>query len=178
MTIRSYKGTVPKLGDRVFVDETAVVIGDVELGDDTSVWPMCSVRGDVNSIRIGARTNIQDNSVIHVTHRYSDLPEGRHCVVGDDVTVGHQCVVHACAIGNQCLIGMGSIILDGAVLHDRVLLGAGSLVTEGKVLDGGHLWMGRPAKKVRPLTEQELAWFAYSAKHYVKLKDDYLKQVV
>jgi len=175
MAIRPYKGTLPRLGARVFVDESAVVIGDVELGDDASVWPMCSVRGDVNAIRIGARSNIQDNSVIHVTHRYSELPEGRRCIVGANVTVGHQCVLHACTIGNECLIGMGSIILDGAVLRDRVLLGAGSLVTEGKELEGGYLWLGRPAKKVRPLTEQELAWFAYSAKHYVRLKDDYLK---
>jgi len=175
MAIRPYKEILPKLGTRVFVDESAVVIGDVELGDDASVWPMCSVRGDVNTIRIGARSNIQDNSVIHVTHRYNELPEGRRCVVGADVTVGHQCVLHACTIGDQCLIGMGSIILDGAVLHDRVLLGAGSLVTEGKELDGGHLWMGRPAKKVRALTAQEMAWFEYSAKHYVNLKNDYLR---
>ena len=174
MAIRPYQGILPRLGARAFVDESAVVIGNVELGDDASVWPMCSVRGDVNAIRIGARSNIQDNSVIHVTHRYSELPDGRRCVVGDDVTVGHQCVLHACSIGNQCLIGMGSIVLDGAILHDRVLLGAGSLVTEGKVLDGGYLWLGRPAKKVRPLTEQEIKWFAYSANHYVKLKDDYL----
>jgi len=175
VAIRLYKGISPKLGARVFIDDSAAVIGDVTLGDDASVWPQCSVRGDVNFIRIGARTNIQDNSVLHVTHKYSELPEGRGCTVGDDVTVGHQCILHACTIGNECLIGMGSIVLDGAVLQDRVLLGAGSLVTEGKVLDGGHLWMGRPAKKVRPLTEKELAWFAYSAKHYVKLKDDYLK---
>jgi carbonic anhydrase/acetyltransferase-like protein (isoleucine patch superfamily) len=175
MAIRPYKGILPQLGARVYVDDSAVVIGDVVLGEDASVWPQCSVRGDVNRIRIGARSNIQDNTVMHVTHKYPDLPEGRACVVGDDVTVGHQCVLHACTIGNECLIGMGSIVLDGAVLHDRVLLGAGSLVTEGKELEGGYLWLGRPAKKVRPLTEQELKWFAYSAKHYVKLKDDYLK---
>jgi len=175
MAIRPYKGIVPQLGPRVYVDESAVVIGDVVLGEDASVWPQCSVRGDVNAIRIGARTNIQDNTVMHVTHKYPEQPEGRACTVGNDVTVGHQCVLHACTIGNECLIGMGSIVLDGAVLHDRVLLGAGSLVTEGKELEGGYLWLGRPAKKVRPLTEQELKWFAYSAKHYVKLKDDYLK---
>jgi len=175
MATRPYKGILPQLGARVYVDDSAVVIGDVVLGDDASVWPQCSVRGDVNAIRIGARSNIQDNTVMHVTHRYPDLPEGRACTVGDDVTVGHQCVLHACTIGNECLIGMGSIVLDGAVLHDRVLLGAGSLVTEGKELEGGYLWLGRPAKKVRPLTEQEIKWFAYSAKHYVKLKDEYLK---
>ncbi|MDH4133992.1 MAG: gamma carbonic anhydrase family protein [Gammaproteobacteria bacterium] len=175
MAIRPYKEALPQLGARVYVDESAAVIGDVVLGDDASVWPMCSVRGDVNFIRIGARTNIQDNSVIHVSHRHAALPEGRGCTVGIDVTVGHQCILHACTIGNECLIGMGSIVLDGAVLHDRVLLGAGSLVTEGKELEGGYLWMGRPAKKVRPLTEEEIKWLAYSAKHYVKLKDDYLK---
>jgi carbonic anhydrase/acetyltransferase-like protein (isoleucine patch superfamily) len=175
MAIRPYKGILPKLGARVYVDESAAVIGDVQLGEDASVWPMCSVRGDVNLIRIGARTNIQDNSVIHVTHKYSDLPDGRACLVGDDVTVGHQCVLHACTIGNSCLIGMGSIVLDGAILHDGVLLGAGSLVTEGKELEGGNLWLGRPAKKARALTKQEMDWFVYSAKHYVKLKDDYLK---
>ncbi len=175
MAIRPYKEIHPKLGTRVYVDESAVVIGDVQLGEDASVWPMCSIRGDVNHIRLGARTNIQDNSVIHVTHKYSELPDGHACLIGDEVTVGHQCVLHACTIGNRCLIGMGSIVLDGAVLHDRVLLGAGSLVTEDKELEGGYLWLGRPAKRVRPLTEKELAWFAYSAKHYVKLKDDYLK---
>jgi len=174
MAIRLYNGIRPKLGDRVYVDEAAAVIGDVVLGEDASVWPLCSVRGDVNTIRIGARTNIQDNTVIHVTHKYSDLPEGRACTVGDDVTVGHQCILHACTIGNECLIGMGSIVLDGAVIQDRVLLGAGSLVTEGKVLESGYLWMGRPAKKVRPLTEEEIKWFRYSAKHYVELKDHYL----
>ena len=175
MAIRPYKGILPKFGARVYVDESAAIIGDVQIGDDTSIWPMCSVRGDVNFIRVGARTNIQDNSVLHGTHRYPELPEGWSCVVGDDVTIGHQCVIHSCTVGNRCLIGMGSIILDGAVLHDGVLLGAGSLVTEGKELEGGYLWLGRPAKKVRALTEQEMAWFKYSAKHYVKLKDDYLK---
>lgn len=175
MALRSYKGIHPQLGARVYVDESAAVIGDVQIGADSSIWPMCSVRGDVNHIRIGARTNIQDNSVIHVTHRYSELPEGMATVVGDDVTVGHQCVLHACTIGNRCLIGMGSIVLDGAVLHDGVLLGAGSLVTEGKKLEGGYLWLGRPAKRARALTEKEMAWFEYSAKHYVKLKDEYLK---
>ena len=175
MALRPYKGILPELGARVYVDDSAAVIGDVHIGADSSIWPMCSVRGDVNFIRIGARTNIQDNSVIHVTHRYPELPEGMAAIIGDDVTVGHQCVLHACTIGNRCLIGMGSIILDGAVLHDGVLLGAGSLVTEGKELEGGYLWLGRPAKRVRALTEKEMAWFEYSAKHYMKLKDDYLK---
>jgi carbonic anhydrase/acetyltransferase-like protein (isoleucine patch superfamily) len=175
MAIRPYQGILPRLGAGAYVDESAVVIGDVELGADASVWPLCSVRGDVNRIRIGARTNIQDNSVIHVSHRHAALPEGRACIVGDDVTVGHRCILHACHIGNACLIGMGSIILDGAVLHDGVLLGAGSLVTADKELEGGYLWLGRPAKRARALTEAEKTWLEYSARHYVKLKNDYLK---
>ncbi len=174
MAIRSYKNITPKLGPRAYVDEAAVVIGDVELGADASIWPLCTVRGDVNAIRIGSRSNIQDNTVIHVSHRHAGLPEGRAARIGEDVTVGHRCILHACAIGNTCLIGMGSIILDGAVLHDQVLLGAGSLVTEGKELEGGYLWLGQPARRVRPLTGEELAWLEYSARHYVKLKDNYL----
>jgi len=173
MALRPYLHTHPQLGERAWVDESAVVIGNVVLGADASVWPLCAVRGDVNAIRIGARSNIQDQSVVHVSHRHAALPEGRACTIGDDVTVGHQCVLHACVIGHRCMVGMGSIILDGAVLHDEVLLGAGSLVTEGKVLEGGYLWLGRPARRVRPLTEAERAWLAYSAQHYVRLKDDY-----
>ena len=175
MAIRSYKNITPSLGLRAYVDDTAVVIGDVELAEDASIWPLCVVRGDVNAIRIGRRTNIQDHTVIHVSHRHAALPEGRATRIGDDVTIGHRCILHACTVGNTCLIGMGSIILDGAMLHDRVLLGAGSLVTEGKELEGGYLWLGQPARRVRPLTEKELAWLEYSARHYVKLKDDYLR---
>lgn len=175
MAIRSYKNILPTLGARVFIDESAAVIGDVVLGEDASVWPMCSVRGDVNRIRIGARTNIQDGTVIHVTHRYKDIPAGHAVHIGDDVTVGHKVIIHGCTIESRCLIGMGSLILDGAILRTGVFLGAGSLVTEGKELEGGYLWVGRPAKKIRELTEQEWTWFDYSAQHYVKLKDDYLK---
>jgi carbonic anhydrase/acetyltransferase-like protein (isoleucine patch superfamily) len=174
MSVRSFKGTTPKLGTAAYVDENAVVIGDVELGEDASIWPMCSIRGDVNLIRIGARTNIQDGSVIHVTHGYSDLPQGHATRVGNDVTVGHKVMLHGCTVEDLCLIGMGSTVLDGAVIRTRVLLGAGSLVPEGKDLEGGYLWLGRPAKKIRELNEQELKWFKYSAMHYVKLKNDYL----
>lgn len=175
MTIRSFKGSFPKLGARAYVDDSAAVIGAVELGEDASIWPMCSIRGDVNAIRIGARSNIQDGSIIHVTHRYADLPEGHATVIGSDVTVGHKVMLHGCTVEDLCLIGMGSIVLDGAIIRSKVLLGAGSLVPEGKDLEGGYLWLGRPAKKVRELTGQELKWFEYSAKHYVKLKDDYLE---
>jgi carbonic anhydrase/acetyltransferase-like protein (isoleucine patch superfamily) len=174
MAIRPYKDIHPTIAPGAYVDDAAAVIGDVVIGADASVWPMCSIRGDVNAIRIGARSNIQDGTIIHVTHRHAALPDGRPTIVGDDVTVGHQCILHACTIENLCLVGMGSVVLDGAILRAGVLLGAGSLVTEGKELEGGYLWVGRPAKRMRALTEQERAWFAYSAKHYVKLKDDYL----
>ena len=173
MAIRPYQNIVPTVPASAFVDDSAVVIGDVVLGEDASIWPQCSIRGDVNFIRIGARTNIQDGSVIHVTHKHAALPQGRPTVVGDDVTVGHQVILHACTVGHRCLIGMGSQILDAAVLQDEVLLGAGSLVTEGKILESGYLYVGRPAKRVRELTAEERGWFAYSAKHYVKLKNDY-----
>lgn len=173
MAIRSFKGKFPVLATGVYVDESAAVIGDVELGEDVSIWPMCSIRGDVNLIRIGARSNIQDGSVIHVTHRHSELPEGHATRIGSDVTVGHKVMLHGCTVEDMCLIGMGAIVLDGAIIRSKVLLGAGSLVPEGKDLEGGYLWLGRPAKKVRALTEQELKWFEYSATHYVKLKNDY-----
>jgi carbonic anhydrase/acetyltransferase-like protein (isoleucine patch superfamily) len=174
MSVRSYKNTLPKLGARVYVDEQAAVIGDVVLGDHASVWPMCSVRGDVNAIRIGARTNIQDGTVIHVTHAHESIPGGRPAIIGDDVTVGHLCIIHACTIENRCLLGMGSVVMDGAILREGLILGAGSLVTEGKELEGGYLWLGRPAKRVRELTQEENTWLEYSAAHYVKLKDEYL----
>jgi carbonic anhydrase/acetyltransferase-like protein (isoleucine patch superfamily) len=177
MAIRPYKGILPTIGPRVYIDEAASIIGDVVIGADTSIWPMCSVRGDVNYIRIGARTNIQDGSILHGTHDYEGVPGGWAVIVGDDVTIGHQCIIHGCTVESRCLIGMGSAILDGAVLRSGVFLGAGSLVTEGKELEGGYLWMGRPAKRVRELTDEEKAWFEYSARHYVEagLKNDLFK---
>lgn len=174
MTVRAYRNIVPTIAASAYVDAQAAVIGDVVIGPDSSVWPMCSLRGDVNRIRIGQRTNIQDGSVLHGVHAQARAPAGHAVVLGDDITVGHHCVIHGCTIQNRCLIGMGSVILDGAVLEEGVLLGAGSLVPEGKVLDGGQLWLGRPARRVRALSAQELALFDYLAQHYVKLKNDYL----
>lgn len=174
MAIRTFKEMKPRVAGSAYVDESAAVIGDVEIGVDASIWPMCSIRGDVNLIRIGERTNIQDGSVVHVTHRYADLPEGHATRIGNDVTVGHKVMLHGCTVEDLCLIGMGSTVLDGAIIRSKVLLGAGSLVPEGKDLEGGYLWLGRPAKKMRALTEEELRWFEYSAKHYVKLKNDYM----
>ncbi|MDE2235783.1 MAG: gamma carbonic anhydrase family protein [Gammaproteobacteria bacterium] len=174
MPIRPYQNERPVLGKRTYVDETALVIGQVTLANDVSLWPHVVVRGDVNSIEVGARSNIQDLSVLHVTHdgRYS--PGGFALKIGDGVTVGHRCVLHGCRVGHHCLIGMGSILMDGAVVEDDVLLGAGSLVSPGTVLQSGSLYRGSPARKVRGLTSGELEMLMYSADHYVNLKNRYL----
>ena len=157
-----------------YIDPAAVVIGDVVIGDDSSLWPMAVARGDVNPIRIGARSNIQDGSVLHVTHaRGADSP-GYPLLIGDEVTVGHNVTLHGCSVGARCLIGMASTVLDGATLEPYVLLGAGSLVPPGKRLEGGYLWLGNPVRRVRPLTLPEREQFEYSALHYVRLKDRYL----
>lgn len=176
MPIRTFRNKTPIVDPSAYIDDMAVVIGDVVIGPDSSVWPMVSIRGDVNSICIGARTSIQDGTVIHVTSPYPGAPQGVAAVIGDDNTIGHRCMLHACTIENGCLIGMGSTILDRAIVRCGVLLGAGSLVTEGKELEGGYLWMGRPAKKVRPLTEEEKARLKISAEHYANLKDHYMRK--
>jgi carbonic anhydrase/acetyltransferase-like protein (isoleucine patch superfamily) len=176
MAIRSYKGIKPQVANSAYVDEAAAVIGDVVIGEESSVWPMAVARGDVNCIRIGKRSNIQDGSALHVTHDHEDAPGGFSLLIGDDVTVGHNVTLHGCTIGNRCLIGMGSIVLDGAVLEDEVLLAAGSLVPPGKTLEGGYLWLGSPVKRGRPLNAEEQAWFSYSAEHYSRLREDYLKE--
>lgn len=168
MAIRSFDNITPEISMGVFVDETALVIGDVTIGDDSSIWPYTVIRGDVNQIRIGARTNIQDQSMVHATHKSHYNPEGATCTIGDDVTVGHQVILHACTIADNCLIGMGSIIMDNAQVNEYTLLGAGSLVTEGLVLDGG-LWLGRPARRLRALTNEEKEYIKYSAQNYVCL---------
>ncbi len=174
MSVRSFEKSHPKLGDRVFVDPTALVVGDVEIGDNSSVWPMATVRGDVHSIKIGARTSIQDGCVLHVTHAGPYDPEGHDLVIGDEVTIGHKAMIHGCTIESQCLIGMGSVVMDNAIIHSKVVLGANSLVPPGRELEGGFLWVGSPARKIRPLTDEEISFFQYSAENYVKLKDRYL----
>ena len=174
MALRPFSGTRPSVGARVYIDETAVVIGRVSLGDDTSLWPCTVARGDVNSISVGARSNIQDLTMLHVTHDGPYSPGGFPLVIGADVTVGHKCLLHACRIGDRCLIGMGAIVMDGAVVEDDVLLGAGSLVSPGKRLESGFLYRGSPAQQVRPLTDAEREMLRYSAAHYVRLKDRYL----
>lgn len=164
----------PQLGARVYIDPQAHVSGAVELADDVSIWPMAVLRGDVNRIRIGARSNIQDGAVCHVTHESVAQPAGLPLLIGSDVTVGHAAILHACTIGNGCLIGMGAIVMDGAVLEPGCLIAGGAVVTPGTIVPGGTLWRGNPAREARSLSEAEMAYFSYSAAHYVRLKDLYL----
>jgi len=174
MSIRSFDGHTPVLGAGVYVDEQALVAGRVEIGDDSSIWPMSVVRGDINTIHIGARTNIQDGSVLHVTHDSEYAPGGQALFIGDEVTVGHRVVLHACTVEDRCLIGMGAVVLDGAVIGSGAMVGAGALVTPGKELEGGYLYVGSPARRQRELTEQEKAFLGYSAGHYVALKNRWM----
>ena len=175
MSIRPFLDHLPTLGARVYVDPAATVIGRVNLGDDVSIWPGCVVRGDVNSIEIGARTNIQDGTVVHVTHEGPfTRPGGFPTVIGSDVTVGHGAIVHACRIGDFALIGMGSTVLDGAVVETFGFVGAGAVVPPGKTVGEGELWLGNPARFVRKLNEREIEQLRYSAGHYMRLKDQYL----
>ena len=173
--LRPYRDALPQVGERVYLDPSAEIIGDVVLGDDVSVWPLTVIRGDVNFIRIGARTNIQDGVVVHVSH---DGPHaklgGFATVIGEDVTIGHKAVIHACTIEDAVLIGMGAIVLDGAVVRKHAFIGAGALVSPGKVVGEGELWLGNPARFVRKLDEAQIEALYYSAQHYVRLKDEYL----
>lgn len=171
--IRSFQGILPTIGRGAYVDEAAQVIGDVTLGEDSSVWPLTTVRGDVNRIVIGARSNIQDNSCLHVVHERAGVHEGVALLIGDDVTVGHGVILHACTIGHRCLIGMGAIVLDKAVLEDECFIAAGAVVSPGKTLKGGWLYRGSPAQPVRELTATERENLKYSAAHYVRLKNKY-----
>jgi len=172
--VRAFQEYTPRLGERVYVDPAASVIGDVDLGDDASVWPGAVLRGDVHRIRVGARSNIQDGAVVHVTHDGPYSPGGLPCLIGEDVTIGHAAVVHACTLGDACLIGMHATVLDGAVVGPNALIGAGALVPPGKTVGEGELWLGNPARCVRRLETEEIERLRYSAAHYVRLKDRYL----
>ncbi|TAL84978.1 MAG: gamma carbonic anhydrase family protein [Rhodanobacter sp.] len=174
--LRSYKGVLPTLGVRVYVDPAASVIGDVVLGDDVSIWPGAVLRGDVHHIRVGAGTNIQDGSIVHVTHDGPYSPGGFPCLIGAGVTIGHAAVIHACTLGDHCLIGMHATVLDGAVVKPHGFVGAGSVVPPGKVVGEGELWLGNPAKFVRRLNDRQIAQLHYSAEQYVLLKSDYLAE--
>ena len=174
--LRPFRDCLPTLGARTYVDPAASVIGDVVLGDDVSVWPFTVVRGDVNFIRVGDRTNLQDGSVIHVSHDGPHAKLGGFATrIGNDVTIGHKAIIHACTIEDAVLIGMGAIVLDGAVVRKHGFVGAGALVPPGKVVGEGELWLGNPAKKARLLSDAEIEALYYSAGHYVRLKDEYLR---
>jgi carbonic anhydrase/acetyltransferase-like protein (isoleucine patch superfamily) len=172
--LRSFKGIMPTLGARAYVDPAATVIGDVVLGEDASIWPGAVLRGDVHYIRIGARSNVQDGAVVHVTHDGPYSPGGFPTIVGEGVTIGHAAVIHACTIEDYCLIGMHATVLDGAVVKKYGFVGAGSVVPPGKVVGERELWLGNPAQRVRLLTDKQIEQLHYSADHYVRLKDVYL----
>lgn len=172
--IRSFENFIPQIAETAFIDESAVVTGNVIIGEDSSVWPCCSVRGDIHSITVGKRTNIQDGSILHVTHDSDFAPGGNKLTVGDDNTVGHNVVLHACTVEDFCLIGMGSVVLDGSSIQSGAMIGAGSLVPPNKVVEGGYMWLGSPVKKIRALTEREKDFLIYSSQHYVDLKNRHL----
>lgn len=176
MSIRKYKGIAPQIAESAWVDDSAVVIGKCVLGEDVGIWPNSTLRGDVNDIEIGARSNIQDGAVVHTTHE-SDISKGSKCIVGADVTIGHNAVLHGCIIEDECLIGMGAVVLDNAVVQKHCLVAANALVPPGKVLESGFLYVGSPVKQARPLTDSEKAFFKYSAANYVKLKNEFMTEV-
>lgn len=176
-SLRSYGGHRPKMGERVLIDPSAVVLGQVTLGDDVSIWPNAVVRGDMHWITIGARTSIQDGSVLHITHAGPYNPDGWPLAIGAEVTVGHNATLHGCRIGDRVLVGMGATVMDGAVVEDEVVIAAGALVPPGKRLASGYLYAGVPARQHRPLTDAEQGYFRYSADNYVRLKDSHLAEL-
>ena len=174
MSIRTFENSVPQIAASAYVDETALVIGAVKIDADVSLWPGVVARGDVNTIEIGARTNIQDGTILHVSHDSEFAPGGFALSIGADITVGHQAILHGCTVEDRCLVGMAATVMDGAILRTGTILGAGSLVPPGRELEGGFLWVGSPARKVRPLSKEEEAFLDYSARHYVELKNRHL----
>lgn len=174
--IRSFQGMTPNIDPSAFVAETAVIIGDVTMGPESSIWYNCVARGDVNFIRIGARSNIQDLSMLHVTHKKTPDDPGAPLVIGDDVTVGHSVTLHGCTIGNGAFIGMQAMVMDKAVVGEGALVGAGALVTEGTVIPPHTLWIGSPAQYKRDLTEKERAWLQKSAGNYVRYSREFLAE--
>ena len=178
MTIRKFEAHTPNIHETAYVDETALVSGEVEIGENSSVWPMTVIRGDVNYIKIGKRTNIQDGSVLHVTHAPNEHSEkieaaqtGYALTIGDDVTVGHKALLHACEIQDRVLVGMGSIVMDGTVVESDTMIAAGAVVPPRKTLESGYLWVGNPAREMRELTDKEKKYLKYSVEHYERLKD-------
>lgn len=176
--IRNYAMQSPVFGQNIWLDPSAIIIGSVTLGNDVSIWPLTVIRGDVNYIKIGDRTNIQDGSIIHVSHDGPISPGGYPTIVGDDVTIGHGVMLHGCTIGNACLIGMRSTVLDGAIINQHSMLGAGSLLAPNKVIPEGELWIGSPARFVRKLSSKEIENIYYSAKNYVIGKNQYISDSI
>jgi carbonic anhydrase/acetyltransferase-like protein (isoleucine patch superfamily) len=174
MALSSYLGSHPDIGAHTYIHPSAQVIGEVSLGEHASIWCNAVVRGDVNRIVVGRCSNIQDFVMCHVSHKHPGKPLGSPLLIGERVTIGHNAILHGCTIGNDCLVGMGAIVMDDAVLSARVMVGAGSLVPPGKVLESGYLYVGRPVRKVRALSDAELAFLTYSAEHYVRVKNNYL----
>lgn len=173
--IRPWKGILPKIGARVYVDPMAVVIGQVTIGDDASIWPCAVVRGDVHWISVGARTSVQDGAVLHVTHDGPYTPGGLPLVIGEDCVLGHQVMLHACTIGNRCLIGMGAIVMDGALIEDETMVAGGAVVTPRTRCESRSLWAGNPARRLRALTDREIEQLSYNPQSYVRVKDEYLR---
>lgn len=174
--LRNYNGIYPTLGHSNYIDPSSVLVGDITLGDDVSIWPLVAARGDVNTISIGARTNVQDGTVLHVTRKSEQNLTGNPLIIGEDVTIGHKCMLHGCTLGDRILVGMGAIIMDGAIVEDDVFIGAGSLVPPNKTLLSGYLYVGNPVKQARKLKESEADFLKQSAKNYIHLKNDYLNQ--
>ena len=171
--IRSYLDTTPQIDESCYIDPMGIVVGDVVLAENVSVWPFAVIRGDGNSIRSGKNSKVQDHAMLHVSHKKADKPNGSPLIIGEDVTIGHHVTLHGCTIGNRVLIGINSIILDDVIIPNDVMIGAGTLVPPGKVLESGWLYVGSPAKKARPLTEKEMAFLTYSAHNYVKVSENY-----
>jgi carbonic anhydrase/acetyltransferase-like protein (isoleucine patch superfamily) len=173
-SVRPYKKSHPSIGKNVYIDQSAVIVGDVTLADDVSIWPLVAARGDVNTIKVGARSNVQDGTVLHVTRKNYQHPDGYPLIIGEDVTVGHKCMLHGCILGDRILVGMGAIIMDGVTVESDVFIGAGTLIPPNKVLRSGYLYVGNPVKQARPLKEAERAFLKQSALNYVELKNEYL----
>jgi carbonic anhydrase/acetyltransferase-like protein (isoleucine patch superfamily) len=176
-SLRQFMDKFPRTGARVLIDPSAVVLGDVILEDDVSVWPQVAIRGDMHNVRVGARSSVQDGSVLHITHAGPYNPDGWPLDIGCDVTIGHSATLHGCTIGDRVLVGMAATVMDGAVVEDDVVIAAGALVTPGKQLRSGFLYGGSPAREMRALNEREMDYFIYSANNYVKLKDQHIAEL-
>lgn len=175
-TLSSFKGITPSIAEGVYIADSARLVGEIQIGADSSVWHMVAARGDVNYIKIGLRSNIQDGTILHVTRKSTSNPDGNPLIIGDDVTVGHKCMLHGCTLGNRILVGMGAIVMDGAIVEDDVFIGAGTLVPPNKRLESGYLYVGNPMIQKRPLKESEIAFLKQSAINYVELKEEYLAE--